>query len=251
MLTIASTGAATLSSTINSGVITITNSSVSGVGLYLDGTAYSGHKWAIGDGITTNTTFSIKDITSGVEGFKLTSAGAATFSSSVTANGGRYTVQGTNQNAVLFNQNAGGTSTGYLVGRSYSSDDANDFFIYNVATATRVLAIASTGAATFSNSVTATTGLTVGSLGSGSDAIITLATNASGSPRTIYYKASTATINFTGTGGTDLMTLTNGGNVGIGTTSPGSKLSIVGLPTSSAGLSSGDIYVAAGVLMIV
>jgi hypothetical protein len=86
--------------------------------------------------------------------------------------------------------------------------------------------IASTGAATFSSSVTATTGLTVGSLGSGSDAIITLATNASGAPRTIYYKASTATINFTGTGGTDLMTLTNGGNLGIGTTSPSKKLDV-------------------------
>jgi hypothetical protein len=43
-----------------------------------------------------------------------------------------------------------------------------------------------------------------------------------------------------------------GGNVLIGTTTNGSsKLRIVGLPTSSAGLSSGDIYVAAGVLMIV
>jgi hypothetical protein len=45
--------------------------------------------------------------------------------------------------------------------------------------------------------------------------------------------------------------ITGNGRLGIGTTSPGSKLSIVGLPTSSAGLSSGDIYVAAGVLMIV
>jgi hypothetical protein len=47
------------------------------------------------------------------------------------------------------------------------------------------------------------------------------------------------------------MTILGSGNVGIGTNTPGSKLSIVGLPTSSAGLSSGDIYVAAGVLMIV
>jgi hypothetical protein len=75
--------------------------------------------------------------------------------------------------------------------------------------------------------VTATTGLTVGSLGSGSNAIITLANNASGSPRTIYYKASDATINFTGTGGTDQVTITNGGNVGIGTASPSQKLTLI------------------------
>lgn len=34
-----------------------------------------------------------------------------------------------------------------------------------------------------------------------------------------------------------------GGNVGIGTTSPGSKLSVVGLPASGMGLSNGDFYV--------
>ena len=39
------------------------------------------------------------------------------------------------------------------------------------------------------------------------------------------------------------MAIDNSGNVGIGTTAPGSKLSIVGLPTSSAGLSAGDIWV--------
>jgi hypothetical protein len=33
------------------------------------------------------------------------------------------------------------------------------------------------------------------------------------------------------------------GNVGIGTTTPGSKLSVVGLPTSSAGLAAGDIWI--------
>ena len=67
------------------------------------------------------------------------------------------------------------------------------------------------GNGTFGGSVTAVNGLTIGSLGSGSNAILTLATNASGSPRTIYYKASDASINITGTGGTDLVTIGNGG----------------------------------------
>lgn len=45
--------------------------------------------------------------------------------------------------------------------------------------------------------------------------------------------------------------ITAAGNVGIGTYTPGSLLSIVGLPTSSAGLSTGDIWNNSGVLNIV
>jgi hypothetical protein len=37
-------------------------------------------------------------------------------------------------------------------------------------------------------------------------------------------------------------TFYNSGNVGIGTTTPRSKLSVVGLPTSASGLTSGDIW---------
>jgi len=90
---------------------------------------------------------------------------------------------------------------------------------------TPIFRLNATGVATFLSSVTAAS-LTVGSLGSGSDAVISLATNASGSPRTIYYKASTAAINFTSTAGADLMSLTNGGSLGIGTTDPQYKTQI-------------------------
>lgn len=51
---------------------------------------------------------------------------------------------------------------------------------------------------------------------------------------------------------TQVMTLTQNGNLLIGTATNGaSKLRIVGLPTSAAGLSSGDIYSNAGILTIV
>jgi hypothetical protein len=43
-------------------------------------------------------------------------------------------------------------------------------------------------------------------------------------------------------GGPLVLNSASGGNVGIGKSNPGSKLSIVGLPTSSVGLTAGDIW---------
>jgi hypothetical protein len=52
-------------------------------------------------------------------------------------------------------------------------------------------------------------------------------------------------------GGTTNLTIKSNGNVLIGTSTSGSsKLRLVGLPTSAVGLSSGDVYNSAGVLMI-
>jgi hypothetical protein len=58
---------------------------------------------------------------------------------------GRLNLQGLNQNSIWFNQNAGGTSTGFLVGRSFTSSDTQDFFIYDVAAAVPRLTISSGG----------------------------------------------------------------------------------------------------------
>ena len=58
---------------------------------------------------------------------------------------GRVNVLGTNQNSVWFNQSAGGSSSGYIVGRSLSSDDAQNFFIYDVLAGAFRLNITSAG----------------------------------------------------------------------------------------------------------
>lgn len=58
---------------------------------------------------------------------------------------GRLNLQGLQQNSIWFNQNAGGTSTGYIVGRSTNSNDAQNFFIYDVAAAAFRMTITSDG----------------------------------------------------------------------------------------------------------
>jgi hypothetical protein len=121
--------------------------------------------------------------------------------------------------------------------------------------ATERLRISSTGAATFSSFVNATNlrvfkssfrgGLFAYNdiFGSGSDHSITVFAESGIDNGNIYFCPNGSS--------TRAMTINTSGNVLIGTgTNGASKLRIVGLPTSAVGLSSGDVYNLAGVLMI-
>ena len=218
-----------------SGSVQVTLSSTTGYGSVLNQAVLT----------TSSPTFSGGTLTGALSGT------SATFSSNFYVSGGTITnvgngihafyesnyaqIQLNGVNGSLIDFSVSGTD---YRGRIIYDNTSNSFQFNTNGTNNLALVLTSTGAATFSSSVTATGGLTIGSLGSGSDAILTLATNASGSPRTIYYKASTATINFTGTGGTDLMTLTNGGSLGIGTNAPQSIFHIGAAATAFAGVKS-------------
>jgi hypothetical protein len=152
--------------------------------------------------------------------------GTGRFSGVLHASGGRVNILGSNQNSIWLNENAGGTTTGYLIGRSYASDNANDFFIYNIATATRNFAIASTGAATFSSSVTALSTI-VTSGAAGGYALFNYTSNAASRSWQIVsdaynYGDFSIKQSTTQTGSTyaDRLLINASGNVGIGTSTP-------------------------------
>ena len=113
-------------------------------------------------------------VTTGTQTF----AGAKTFSGIVNASAGNINIQGANQTSLLLNQNAGGTSTGFLIGRSLSTTDSQDFFIYDVAAASTRFTIASNGAATFSADIAVNTTMTVGRGGGAITTNTALGTNA-------------------------------------------------------------------------
>lgn len=96
----------------------------------------------------------------------------------------------------------------------------------------------------------------------GGDNELRIATTTSGNPtlalyangagaHAIAFDRSALALTFKTVGSSERMRISANGDVGIGTSSPGSRLSIVGLPTSSAGLSAGDVYNDGGTLKIV
>jgi hypothetical protein len=114
--------------------------------------------------------------------------------------------------------------------------------------------ISNTGAATFSSSVSTSNEYYVSGTGQNAFKINSTGTyygmiqNTAGDKWSLAYGVNGAGNTALGT---SVLTWTGSGNVLIGTTTNGSsKLRLVGLPTSSAGLSSGDVYNLAGALMI-
>jgi hypothetical protein len=216
--------------------------------------------------------FYTNDNGSYAERFRIASTGAATFSSSVTA-GGLIQTSGTGLNASVRITNT--TSSTGVDWHLYSLNNGN-FGLYNNTSGSYAYTITPTGSVGIGTTAPTTNlqvyqGATAGNnyvegtiqVGGTSSTLggafsyaaqnsgyvnITNLNNGGGANARISFGFGAIT---SGLPANNVMTINQSGNVGIGKTNPGSKLSIVGLPTSSAGLTSGDIYVAAGVLMIV
>jgi hypothetical protein len=203
-------------------------------------------------------------------GYKLDVNGTGRFTSNLTV-----TAAGADQIRTLSLQGTNGASELYQFNLVADGENAVARFMVGVGggTPTERMRIASTGAATFSSSVTAggaaTNYGTLQIMGGATSASLTVGTAANtilafspgqelaitgnnAAPFGISFQGRNSLAGG-GPSGTTYPILFNplGGNVLIGTATNGaSKLRIVGLPTSAAGLSSGDVYNLSGVLMI-
>jgi hypothetical protein len=141
---------------------------------------------------------------------------------------GRINVLGTNQNSVWFNQNAGGTSTGFLVGRSFGSADTQDFFIYDVSAGSARMFINSSGSVGIGTTTPASRlsvwegEITISNLSSGFTAPMgsLAAYNVNANTGGLIFKTSNSGTN------AEKMRITYDGNLGIGITNPSQKLEV-------------------------
>jgi hypothetical protein len=170
---------------------------------------------------------------------------SATFSGTIASSGGNVTVNG----GTIAAFNNGGieiyNTSNAAFARITSSSGGLTFNVNN--NSTTALTLASTGAATFSSSVTANGNVTI----NGNRTIyLTNPSTAAGS--LVFYNSTSSTIKsglasyyniadegnleFLSGGSSTKMVLTSGGNVGIGTTSPSKKLHVYGTSTVFEGM---------------
>lgn len=129
---IATTSGVTFGTVTSTGTLTgpgiIMSDAVNGgieVGPFISLSAQPFINFHFGTGASQAFNVQLKNSASGV----LALTGALTSSGSVTTSGGLVAIQGTNQNALYLKTSTG--TVGWRVGRSFSVNNANDFFIYD------------------------------------------------------------------------------------------------------------------------
>jgi hypothetical protein len=227
---------------------------------------------------STNNAIDVFNAAGTTQLFKLTGTGAATFSSSVTAatlifkdaiNSNSYGFRGLSGIVTLdagsvyptgwnFQFGGGASSALYINGSGNvgigTTTPARALEVYSSNTSQTAQLIVSSGTntkaylGTFSNSLYLTAGGTFngGWSTDGSNAVGAIVIGASNNDSSIAFQT-----NNTNAAPQNRMFINNAGNVGIGTTAPTSKLHVVGLPTSSSGLTAGAIWIDGTTLKIV
>jgi hypothetical protein len=257
-LTIASTGEATFTSSVQTSTFfrsntPTTNSITIGVSANANYN-YIGNSnfWGIRTGTSADFNIDLNNSGSPINALRIASTGAATFSSSVTSNANEGLIISPSSGASYMNYRIGGTSYSLIGVAGTTSDiiagsalgDLNIratnsqkilFSTNNGGSA--ALTIASTGAATFSSTLRATE--ITAAMPSGNGALYINNSSLSNKNWTFIPQTSSSETDlllfYTGSGAGTRMTITSGGNVGIGINNPSRKFQVMEAGTSTSG----------------
>jgi hypothetical protein len=149
-------------------------------------------------------------------------------------------ISGSNQNSITFANAAAGASNGFLVGRSFASDDANNLFFFDLASSAIRLFIGGTGNVGIATAAPAYPLDVVGNINTNSEVYAQggrLALYRSAGPSYIDWSTSQDLVwrqvtSVGGAGASTLMTLNSSG-LGVGVASPSTRLHIQ---------NTGDVY---------